>query len=66
MCAHPFIEIYDRSDIKFIAPLSKQDEFYVPEAKEDEDDSVITSLSEESLNCTDDGNLDLDESKLQT
>ncbi|XP_013383874.1 testis-expressed protein 264-like [Lingula anatina] len=32
LCAHPFVEIYDGFTIHFMAPLAKQDEFYVPEA----------------------------------
>lgn len=31
LCAHPFMEYYDGKNIHFFAPLSKQDEFYVPE-----------------------------------
>ncbi|CAG5123483.1 unnamed protein product [Candidula unifasciata] len=34
LCAHPFIEIYDGKTIHFVAPLSKQDEFYVPECEQ--------------------------------
>lgn len=32
LCAHPFIEIYADGLIHFMAPLAKQDEFYVHEA----------------------------------
>ncbi|CAH1784963.1 unnamed protein product [Owenia fusiformis] len=31
LCAHPMLEIYDCNTIHFMAPLAKQDEFYVPE-----------------------------------
>ncbi|RUS72922.1 hypothetical protein EGW08_019318 [Elysia chlorotica] len=31
LCAHPCMEYYDGKYIHFFAPLSKQDEFYVPE-----------------------------------
>ena len=36
LCAHPYLEIYDGDTIHFLAPLAKQDEFYVPEALEEE------------------------------
>lgn len=32
LCAHPFLEIYDGKTIQFMAPLSKQGEFLVPES----------------------------------
>ncbi|CAC5381658.1 unnamed protein product [Mytilus coruscus] len=32
LCAHPFLEIYEDSKIHFMAPLAKQNEFYVEEA----------------------------------
>uniref|UniRef100_T1IT36 Testis-expressed sequence 264 protein n=1 Tax=Strigamia maritima TaxID=126957 RepID=T1IT36_STRMM len=31
LCAHPMIEVYDKGTIVFVAPLARQDEFYVPE-----------------------------------
>ncbi|XP_022098842.1 testis-expressed protein 264-like [Acanthaster planci] len=31
LCAYPFIELYDNGLIHFLAPLSKQKDFYVPE-----------------------------------
>ena len=31
LCAYPFIELYDGGSIHFMAPLSKQKDFYVPE-----------------------------------
>ncbi|XP_071157024.1 testis-expressed protein 264-like [Mytilus edulis] len=34
LCAHPFLEIYEDSKIHFMAPLAKQNEFYVEEAAE--------------------------------
>ncbi len=43
LCAHPFMEIYDGDITHFMAPLAKQDEFYIPETEdtplEDEQDS---------------------------
>ena len=33
LCAHPWIEIYDGENIHYMAPLSKQDQFYVPETR---------------------------------
>lgn len=36
--AHPFIELYDEDIIHFVAPLSQQDDFYVPESKDDQSD----------------------------
>lgn len=39
LCAHPFLEIYDGSTIHFMAPLAKQDEFYVEEAEVNREDS---------------------------
>jgi len=40
LCAHPFIEVYDneKSQILFVGPLERQDDFYVPEVQEDEDE----------------------------
>ncbi|XP_031757210.1 testis-expressed protein 264 [Xenopus tropicalis] len=34
LCAHPYVEIYKGDKIIFMCPLSRQDEFYVPEMKE--------------------------------
>lgn len=36
LCAHPFLEIYDGQNIQFMVPLSKQQDFYVPEATSDQ------------------------------
>ncbi|KAH9512464.1 hypothetical protein Btru_038480 [Bulinus truncatus] len=33
LCAYPFLEYYDGSNIHFWAPLSKQEEFFVPECE---------------------------------
>ncbi|ESP02518.1 hypothetical protein LOTGIDRAFT_84765, partial [Lottia gigantea] len=33
LCAHPYLEIYDGKTMHFMAPLARQDEFYVPEMK---------------------------------
>ena len=37
LCAHPYMEIYDGTTIYFMAPLARQNEFYVPEVQEDEE-----------------------------
>ncbi|XP_018430937.1 PREDICTED: testis-expressed sequence 264 protein, partial [Nanorana parkeri] len=34
LCAHPYVEIYKGDKIIFMCPLSRQDDFYVPEMKE--------------------------------
>uniref|UniRef100_A0A0B6YU68 Testis-expressed sequence 264 protein n=1 Tax=Arion vulgaris TaxID=1028688 RepID=A0A0B6YU68_9EUPU len=61
LCAYPFIELYDGKTIHFLAPLSKQDEFYVPECHQktdydqasfDGDGTMLnTSLSEAGESC---------------
>lgn len=33
LCAHPFLEIYRDGQIHFMAPLARQDDFYVPEVR---------------------------------
>lgn len=33
LCAHPFLEIYRDGQIHFMAPLARQDHFYVPEVR---------------------------------
>ncbi|XP_053648684.1 testis-expressed protein 264 homolog isoform X2 [Cherax quadricarinatus] len=40
LCAHPFLEVYDnqRSEIIFIGPLARQDDFYVPEVQQEEEE----------------------------
>ncbi|XP_059142790.1 testis-expressed protein 264-like [Physella acuta] len=35
LCAYPFIEYYDGKVIHFMAPLSKQEEFFVPECEQE-------------------------------
>ncbi|XP_018542232.1 testis-expressed protein 264 [Lates calcarifer] len=34
LCAHPFLEIYREGQIQFMAPLARQDDFYVPEVRQ--------------------------------
>ncbi|XP_034440672.1 testis-expressed protein 264 [Hippoglossus hippoglossus] len=34
LCAHPFLEIYRGDQIQFMAPLARQGDFYVPEARQ--------------------------------
>ncbi|XP_042221338.1 testis-expressed protein 264 homolog isoform X2 [Homarus americanus] len=40
LCAHPFLEVYDskKTEILFVGPLARQDDFYVPEVQQEEDD----------------------------
>ncbi|KAG7493146.1 hypothetical protein JOB18_002086 [Solea senegalensis] len=44
LCAHPFLEIYSEGQVQFMAPLARQGDFYVPEARH-----VDRRLSEEEL-----------------
>jgi len=44
LCAYPAIEIYKDSDILFIMPLSKQDEFFVSEFQEEEISIATTDI----------------------
>jgi len=43
LCAYPAMEVYTDSQILFIMPLSKQDEFFVPEFQEEDTVSIATS-----------------------
>jgi hypothetical protein len=53
LCAHPFLEIYDGAYIHFMAPLSRQADFYVPEAKTNENPhSALDSTLDSSLNIS--------------
>lgn len=56
LCAYPFIEIYADEKIHFIAPLAKQDEFYVDEAKDvhskENEDENIEELSQNASICS--------------
>lgn len=47
LCAHPMIEIYEKDQIVFMAPLSRQDEFYVEETQEPD---LTSSTIDESEN----------------
>lgn len=40
LCAHPVMEIYNKEEIIFLAPLAKQDEFYVSEALEESEEET--------------------------
>lgn len=46
LCAYPMIEVYAENQIRYMAPLSKQDDFFVPEAKESCDDEGSSSGEE--------------------
>ncbi|XP_071486196.1 testis-expressed protein 264-like [Diadema antillarum] len=39
LCAHPAIEIYSGDEIQYMLPLSKQEDFYVEEAKKAKDET---------------------------
>ncbi|XP_048740320.2 testis-expressed protein 264 homolog [Ostrea edulis] len=61
LCAHPYLEVYDGENMYFIAPLARQNEFYVPEVQEtedraedgdDEDDSSVDESVSESRETT--------------
>ncbi|KAJ8361166.1 hypothetical protein SKAU_G00176910 [Synaphobranchus kaupii] len=36
LCAHPYLEIYKEEVIEYVCPLSRQSDFYVPEARDKE------------------------------
>ncbi|XP_037108019.1 testis-expressed protein 264 isoform X1 [Syngnathus acus] len=57
LCAHPFLEIYSEDLIHFMAPLARQGDFYVPEARlaerrlsseQEESDSEISGADSNS------------------
>lgn len=60
LCAHPILEVYDDRNIHFIAPLAKQNDFYVEEAKSsateeqgsDEEDSTNETVSNYSCSAS--------------
>ena len=52
LCAYPFLEYYDGDFIHFIAPLSKQDQFMVPECVEEGCSEDITAYDETTLNTS--------------
>lgn len=52
LCAHPMVEIYDVDQIIFMAPLSRQEEFYVKETQEPEIGSA-DSLDESETHNSD-------------
>ncbi|XP_050412690.1 testis-expressed protein 264 homolog [Patella vulgata] len=49
LCAHPFLEVYDGKTIHFMAPLAKQDEFYLPEMKKMGPDGLVIMEPSEQL-----------------
>lgn len=49
LCAYPMLEVYQKDTIQFMAPLSKQDDFFVEEAKQ-ADSSRDDSLLDDSYN----------------
>jgi len=52
LCAYPFLEYYEGDFIHYIAPLSKQDQFVVPECEEDKCSEDITAYDETTLNTS--------------
>ena len=62
LCAYPALEFYTSSSIDFVFPLSKQDDFFVPEFQEDQVSIATTEFSnhpdhagaDEELNKNDD------------
>ena len=50
LCAHPIVEMYDGKNINFMAPLAKQDEFYVPECATASSKDAETSVDESTIN----------------
>lgn len=53
--AYPWIEIYDGSLIKYMAPLEMHDRFFVPEAIAAESDQTATGTAAESATEASDG-----------
>ncbi|XP_037070772.1 testis-expressed protein 264-like [Pollicipes pollicipes] len=49
LCAWPMIELYDADEIRFVAPLTQQEDFLVPEATEEpaESDQRLTEDDED-------------------
>lgn len=45
LCAYPALEIYTSTDIQFMMPLSRQEEFFVPEFSEEEVSIATTEFS---------------------
>ena len=45
LCAYPAMEFYTRDKIQFVMPLSKQEEFFVPEFSEDQVSIATTEFS---------------------
>lgn len=48
LCAYPAVEIYDGNQINFMMPLSRQEEFFVPEFSEEEVSIATTEASSAS------------------
>lgn len=60
LCAFPVIEVYSSDVIKYMAPLSRQTDFFVPEMKEevktdvkaeDSDEDRGTDITGENCGC---------------
>lgn len=45
LCAYPAMEVYTDSDIVFLMPLSRQEEFFVPEYQDDLVSSATTEMT---------------------
>ncbi|KAF0309885.1 Testis-expressed protein 264 [Amphibalanus amphitrite] len=58
LCAWPMIELYDSSEIRFVAPLTRQEDFLVPEATEEpamDSDGRLTTEDEGERSGTEGG-----------
>ena len=62
LCAYPMIELYGGKDIKFIAPLSQQDAFFVEETEEDEESEPEDLASDLMEDANSDANTTSDSS----
>lgn len=47
LCAWPMIEMYDSTEIRFVAPLTRQEDFLVPEATEEPAESDVRYTEDE-------------------
>ena len=60
LCAYPALEVYTDSQIIFMMPLSRQEEFFVPEFQEDEMSVATTDLTGSVMVTADDATRDKD------
>ncbi len=55
LCAYPAVEIYEEDHILFMMPLSRQEEWFVPEFSEEEVSIATTEMSTASQKHKGDG-----------